>query len=200
MKKISLFLLNLGFLLVSLLLYRLVFLLKYADFTALKGMDLFPAFLAGLRFDLATSAYVLVPFAVLVFLPLLSGSRRYLGVLSVVNAFWLVLLDIYLFVDLLYYPFSLRHLSFELFSTKGDLMSMVKLGFLEYSLEMAVFFVFVALMIFAYFSLTRRMLRNYAHSKYSLTRKLLADGVIILVAATLMVVMARGGIQMKPLK
>ena len=200
MKKISLFFLNLGFLLVSLLLYRLVFLFKYGDFAALKGVDLFPAFLAGLRFDLATSAYVLVPFASLAFLPYLSGNRTYLRVLSVVNAFWLVLLAIYLFVDLLYYPFSLRHLSFELFSTKGDLMSMVKLGLLEYSLEMAVFALFVSAMMFAYFFLTRRILRNHAHSKYSLVRKLITDGVTILVMATLMVVMARGGLQMKPLK
>jgi phosphoglycerol transferase MdoB-like AlkP superfamily enzyme len=200
MKKISLFLLNLGFLLVSLLAYRLVFLFRYADFSGLKGTDLFPAFLSGLRFDLSTSAYVLVPFAVLVFLPYLSGHRTYLRVVSGVNAFWLVLLDIYLFVDLLYYPFSLRHLSFELFSTKGDIMSMVKLGLLEYPLEMTAFFLFVALMVLAYFSLSRRILTNAAHPGHSPIRKIVADGATILVMASLMVVMARGGIQMKPLK
>ncbi len=200
MKKVSLFFLNLGFLLVSLFVYRLVFLFKYADFPGLKGADLLPAFLVGLRFDLATSAYVLIPFAVVAFLPYVSGNRTYLRVASAANAFWLVLLDIYLFVDLLYYPFSLRHLSFELFSTKGDIMSMVKLGLLEYSLEMAVFFAFVGLMTFAYFALARRILKNQAYMRWSLAGKLVADGVTVLIMATLVVVMARGGVQMKPLK
>lgn len=200
MKKIFLFLLNLGFLLFSLMLYRLVFLFTYGDRTVLGGTDLFPAFLAGLRFDLATSAYVLVPFAVLAFLPYLSGSTRYLRVLSVVNVCWLVLLDIYLFVDLLYYPFSLRHLSFELFSTKGDLMSMVRLGVLEYAREMTIFFSIMAFIVFAYFWFIRRMLRTDALPKYSFAKRLLLDGVTIVVVAALMVVMARGGVQMKPLK
>jgi phosphoglycerol transferase MdoB-like AlkP superfamily enzyme len=200
-KKIFLFLLNLGFLLFSLLLYRLVFLLTYGDRTALGGKDLFPAFLAGLRFDLATSAYVLVPFAVLAFLPYLSGSTRYLRALSVVNVCWLVVLDIYLFVDLLYYPYSLRHLSFELFTTKGDLMSMVRLGVLEYPWQMAIFFFIMAFIVFAYFSFTRRMLGGKdAPPKRSFVGRLLMDGVTILVMAALMVVMARGGVQMKPLK
>ena len=200
MKKIALFSLNLGFLLISLFLYRIVFLFKYADFSALKGGELFPAFLAGLRFDLATSAYVLIPFAAMAFLPVLSGNSTYLKAVSVLNACWLIVLDIYLLVDLLYYPFSLRHLSFELFSTKGDILSMVKLGMVEYPREIAAFALFMALMIFAFFFLTRRILRNYAHRGYSAARKLVTDFVPLLLVAALMVVMSRGGLQMKPLK
>ena len=157
MKKITLFLINLWFLLMSLLVYRCAFFFMYGDHAASRTGELVHAFLVGFRFDLATAAYVLAPFAILLFLPYLSGSRKFVRTVLIMNLCWLVVLDVYLVVDLLYYPFSLRHLSFELFSIRGDLVSMIKLGIMEYAAEFFLFALFVLVMVSSHLFLIRRV-------------------------------------------
>lgn len=200
MKKIAIFFINLGFLLVSLLLYRVVFLLKYADFTGLNLREVVMPFLVGLRFDLATSAYVLIPFIALMFLPYFSMSKKYLKVLLTFNLCWLILINVYLFVDLLYYPFSLRHLSFELFNTKGDIVPLIKIGFSEYFLQILFFCLFLIAMGFAYHFLSSKVFKRFSHDSYSFIKKIFSEAVSLLVVTALSIIMARGGLQMKPLK
>ncbi|MCL5023551.1 MAG: LTA synthase family protein [Nitrospirae bacterium] len=200
MKRVALFFISLMFLLVSLLLYRTSFLLKYADLPGLNAADLLSAFLVGLRFDLSTSAYVLIPFAVLVFLPLLSDSKKYMKLVLSLNLCWLVALDTYLFADLLYYPFSRRHLSFELFSSKGDMLSVARTGLLAFPLDFLLFSLLLAGLILSYFFIFRRVLRDYSYAGRPLSGKLLMNAAGIILIAAFSIIAARGGTQMKPMK
>ena len=200
MKKTVLFLINLGFLLISLLAYRLVFFFKYAGPGGSGMKDIVLAFLVGLRFDLSTAAYVLVPVSVGMFIPYVSMKERFLKALVFLNLLWLSLVTIYLFVDLLYYPFSLRHLSFELFTTKGDIMPVVKIGFAEYGVQVFCLVLFIAALGVAYFAVVRKVLKRFSHAGHSLTRKVVGDAVSFVVVLGLSIILARGGLQMKPLK
>jgi phosphoglycerol transferase MdoB-like AlkP superfamily enzyme len=200
MKKTALFLINIGFLLTSLLAYRLVFFFTYADPVGLKMKDIVLAFFIGLRFDLSTAAYVMVPVSVFMFIPYVSLKERYLKALSLFNFFLLALVTIYLFVDLLYYPFSLRHLSFELFNTKGDIMPVVKIGFAEYGFQVLCLVLFITALGAAYYAVIRRVVGRTSPDGYSLTRKVILDAVSFVVVLTLSIILARGGLQMKPLK
>jgi len=200
MKKTVLFLINLGFLLISLFAYRLVFFFKYADPGGLKMKDIVLAFLIGLRFDLSTAAYVLVPVGVCMFIPYVSLKERYLKALALFNLLLLTLVTIYLFVDLLYFPFSLRHLSFELFNTKGDIMPVVKIGFAEYGFQVLCLVLFITAMGAAYYAAIRKILGKFSQNGYSLTRKVIGEVVSFIVVLTLSIILARGGLQTKPLK
>ena len=200
MKKTALFFINLGFLLICLFAYRLVFFFKYADAGGLRMKDIVLAFLIGLRFDLSTAAYVLVPVSICMFIPFVSLKERYLKVLTLFNLFWFTLVTIYLFVDLLYYPFSLRHLSFELFNTKGDIMPVVKIGFAEYGFQVLCLVLFITASGAAYYVVVRKALERFSQNGYSVTKKVIAEAVSFIVVLALSIVLARGGLQMKPLK
>src|SRR5512135_3521540 len=200
MKKTALFFINLGFLLISLLACRLVFFLKYADSGGSKIKDIVLAFLIGLRFDLSTAAYVLVPVSICMFIPYVSMKERYLKAVIFFNLLWLTLVTIYLFVDLLYYPFSLRHLSFELFNTKGDIIPVIKIGFVEYGFEIFCLVLFMTALGVAYCTVIRKVLGRFSQTGYSLTKKVVLDAVSFVVVLALSIILARGGLQMKPLK
>lgn len=200
MKKTALFFINLGFLLISLFACRLVFFLKYADSGGSKIKDIVLAFLIGLRFDLSTAAYVLVPVSICMFIPYVSMKERYLKAVIFFNLLWLTLVTIYLFVDLLYYPFSLRHLSFELFNTKGDIIPVIKIGFVEYGFQVLCLVLFITALGVAYCTVIRKVLGRFSQTGYSLTKKVILDAVSFVVVLTLSIILARGGLQMKPLK
>ena len=199
MKKIKVFIITVLFLLIVLMVYRFVFLFRYADFDVMKINDLISAFLVGLRFDIATSAYILAPFSVLAFLPYLSDSKRYFTVLMTLNACWLTFIAIYLFADFLYYPFSLRHLTFEPFNVGRDLTSLIKIGLFEYSKEVFFFCILIAALVFSYLLLIRKVLKNYSFRRHSFVRGFLTNMVSLFIVTALSVTMARGGIQLKPL-
>ena len=199
MKKTTIFFLNLGFLLISFSAYHIVFFYKYADLAGLNLKDIIPALLTGLRFDLSTSAYILIPFSALIFIPYISWKDTYMKILFLCNLCWLILVDIYLFVDLQYYPFASRHLSFELFNTTGDILSMVKTGWLEYAPQVLFLFLFLTGISFAYLLLSKRLLKKFSYSGYSFVRKIISESAAFLIVLILSAVMARGGIQMKPI-
>jgi glucan phosphoethanolaminetransferase (alkaline phosphatase superfamily) len=200
MKKILIFLINIGFLLITFLIYRLVFFFQYADVSEFHIKDIVRAFLVGLRFDLATSVYVLAPFVLLIFIPYVSWKDRYLKVMFTLNLCWLILVSIYLFIDLLYYPFSLRHLSFELFNTKGDIVSLIKIGFLEYSIQVLFFCLFLFGICFFYLLLSSKVLKIFSYGNCSFMKKLVSEAASLLIIIAFSIVMARGGFQMKPIK
>jgi len=200
MKKTALFLINLGFLLISLFSYRLVFFFTYADPGGSTIKDIVLAFLIGLRFDLSTAAYILVPVSVCMFIPYFSMKEKYLKAVPLLNLLWLTLVTIYLFVDLLYYPFSLRHLSFELFNTRGDILPVVKIGLAEYGFQVLCLALFLTALGVAYCTVIRKVLGRFSQTGYSLTKKVILDAVSFVVVLALSIILARGGLQMKPLK
>ncbi|HXX53567.1 MAG TPA: hypothetical protein VEI28_03245, partial [Thermodesulfovibrionales bacterium] len=180
MKKTALFFTNLGFLLISLFAYRLLFFFSYAPPGGSGIRDIVLAFLIGLRFDLSTAAYVLVPVSVCMFIPYVSMKEKYLKAVARFNLLWLILVTIYLFVDLLYYPFSLRHLSFELFNTKGDIIPVVKIGLAGYGFQVLGLVLFITALGIAYHMAVRKVLGR-SKADYSLPRKVIGEAVNLVV-------------------
>jgi phosphoglycerol transferase MdoB-like AlkP superfamily enzyme len=199
MKKTTIYFFNLGFFLISFFAYHIAFLYKYADFAGLNLREVISALLTGLRFDLSTSAYILIPFSFLLFIPYLSWRDAYLRVLLLCNLCWLILIDIYLFVDLQYYSFVSRHLSFELFNTTGDILSMVKLGLLEYAPQIVSLCLALIAISLAYHVFGKRVLRKSSREGYPLTKKIIIESAEFLVIVALSIVITRGGFQMKPI-
>jgi len=199
MKKITIFLLNLGFFLLSFLIYHIIFLYKYADFKDLSMKYIIPALLTGLRFDLSTCAYILIPFWVLMFIPYFSWKDTYAKALLICTLCWLILVNIYLFIDLQYYAFASRHLSFELVYEIRDIVSVVKTGWLENTPQVLFLFLFLVGTSFAYLSFSRGVLKQFSYKGYSFTKKIISETVAFLVVLILSFLMARGGFQMKPL-
>jgi phosphoglycerol transferase MdoB-like AlkP superfamily enzyme len=199
MKKITIFLLNLGVFLCSFFAYHIAFFFMYGSTTGLGLKDIVPALLTGLRFDLSTTAYLMVPFSVLIFIPYFSRKDAYKKILVLCNLCWLILVAIYLFVDLQYYSFAARHLSFELFNTTGDLLSIVKIGWLEYAPQLAIFFLFLAGISFAYLSLSKRVLNKCTGDGYPFMKRIIIESSELIVVLVLLIIMTRGGIQTKPI-
>jgi len=199
MKKIGMYFLSVGFILISLFAYRIAFLLTYADRASVGTNDVIPILLTCIRFDLSTSAYILIPFIVLLFIPYFSWKDTYTNTLFLCNLCWLILVDIYLFVDLLYYPFASRHLSFELFTSTRDIQSIIKIGFLEYAPQVLFLFLFLAGLRPVFLLLSRKILKKLSSTTHPFRKKLLDESAAVLTVITLSIAMARGGFQMKPI-
>lgn len=199
MKKITLFLLNVVFFLLSFFAYHVAFLYKYADLNALNLKNIAWAMLVGCRFDLSTVAYISVPFSILLFAPYLSWKDKYMKVLLLCNMCWLAIIDICLFIDLEYYAFVSRHLSFEFFNITEDIPSMVKIGLLEYGGQIILLVLFLIGVSLAYLSLGGRALKTSSHNRQPFINALLKEAAALLIVLALSIVMSRGGVQMKPL-
>lgn len=199
MKRLSIFFLNLVFLLIAFFLYRLIFFFAYVDLSHLSIRELLNAFLVGLRFDFATASYVAAPFSLLIVIPFLSRQEKYLRFTVILNLLWLIFITTYTFIDLLYYPFSERYLTFEIFNTEGDIFSLVKTGLSKYMPETVFFILFLFIFSFSYLVFTKRILKRPLPERASFLGNFIRDAFLIFIVGVISVVMARGGIQMKPL-
>jgi len=107
---------------------RLILWLHYSDqFEGLSSADVFMGFLGGLRFDLSSMSTLLGLPILLSFLPLVRSLswRRFwhLGI----GGISLVILAL-LVIDLVYFAYVKRHLSYELSAAQGDWGLMVKMA------------------------------------------------------------------------
>lgn len=104
--------------------------LKYHNtFSDATTSDIARAFLYGLRFDLSTAAMVTVPLLALLIMLLV----------------WFNAILVYDFVDIQYYAFAQRHVTFEAQSAFHDLGTLLGIGLRHYLLDLAVLVVLLAL-------------------------------------------------------
>ncbi|MBA4374053.1 MAG: hypothetical protein C0402_14475 [Thermodesulfovibrio sp.] len=198
--RLYLFLNNIVSLVVVLFLFRLAFLFTYRAPDPWSMKDLLTAFGVGLRFDLSTAAYVLIPLTLLIFIPTDSRSARLRKIFSGISLIWFGLLILCLFVDLIYYSYAGRHLTFEIFNTTGDLFPLLLIGLKQYLPGIFALLLFMAFFSFCYAALVRELFRREGAIPSGLLRRVFVYTTNLLLVAGLTVVLGRGGLQMKPQK
>lgn len=184
---------------------RVLFYLQYSgEFAGVSPWVVFQAFAVGLRFDAATAVIVSAPVMLLFLLP---GLDRLLplrplpGLLRLVAAgllLWHLLVLVYTFIDVQYYAFVSRHLTFEISNTWQDAGVFVQIGVRDYMGFTIGLLVFLALYVLLFAALVSRTGLGTAAA----LRKQWAfagDLFVLVVFAALCIVVARGGFQMKPL-
>jgi phosphoglycerol transferase MdoB-like AlkP superfamily enzyme len=201
-RKAALFFVPLLFVVAGLMAGRFYFLFTYADVYSGDGfLDIFLAFLRGLRFDLSTACALSAPFILLLFFPGVDRNPKLLRGILAVMMLWYVFLLFYDFIDVHYYAFSQRHLTFEIENTWRDTDVILKLGIREYLADIAALIVFLSVFCVIFWKASRRLARPTASAmrQDNKLRLLAADGVALFAAVALSVIFIRGGVQMKPL-
>ncbi|MDP2690389.1 MAG: LTA synthase family protein, partial [Deltaproteobacteria bacterium] len=126
-----------------------------------------------------------------------SRSRLLVKALLGLLLAWYIALLVYLFVDVQYFAFSQRHLTFELSNTWKDTGVILKIGASKYLFEFLGFTVLLVLFSYIFIKLTAPFRRLEARKGILLGLALDALAFLIIVAVS--VVSVRGGVQMKPL-
>jgi phosphoglycerol transferase MdoB-like AlkP superfamily enzyme len=178
----------------ALFIYHIAFFLKYFEFKDLNFQLLKQVAFVTLRFDLATLAYFTMPILLLMFIPISEKKIFYFRAVFVLAYFWLLFFVIYLFIDLIYYQFSLRHLSFEILNATGEIVPLLKIAINKYIFEISILMIFIVLFTVHYVNVFKK---NYTKSKIAGVVLNVASFIIL---AGLLVLLSRGGLQMKPMK
>lgn len=165
-------------------------------FSALGAGEIILACLNGMRFDMASAAYIVMPFIFLFFLPVNSGLYLKITLFAGVSAvFALVLFGA---ADVAYFGMFTKHLTSEPAAAAGSIRFLIGFALTEYPLWLAV-------ILFAFSGAVFVCFRCVG---YNYTRKNLSGGFIvkntalILVFAFCAVIAARGKIffNNRPLK
>lgn len=178
---------------------RLYFLAKYSDIYSGSGPGAIAlSLLNGLRFDLATAAMASAPVYLLLFFPGIARLKKAASLLLYILLFIYLGLIIYDFIDIQYYSFAQRHLTFEVGNAWQDTDALVMIGLNRYILEVVALFAFMAVFTFLFLRAAKGIRGKEAGQKRWFVW-LVKDAVFFLAAVTLLVVSIRGGVQMKPL-
>jgi len=180
---------------------RAYFFLKYlVSFSGNPPSEIVLSFLRGVRFDLSTACIVSIPFFVILLLPGMSKNwyaRQ--GVLATL-LLWYVVLLVYNFIDIQYYAFAQRHVTFELRNAWGDTRVLLGIGLKQYVVELLGLLLFLGAFSLAFRRLTNDFTRRArARDSAAWHRRLVWDVPLTIVMAAFFVVFIRGGLQAKPL-
>lgn len=175
---------------------RVYFFLKYINADRVSAAS---AMLRGVRFDLATAATVSGPFLFLLFFPLMHRLKRAARAILGLLLIWFVFLCIYNFIDIQYYDFSHRHLTFEVRNTWQDADAIVAIGLKKYGPEVIGLIFFLFLFSVFFFRKVLRQAGAQFLDDVPVGQVITADIVSLLLIAGISVVLIRGGLQMKPL-
>lgn len=181
---------------------RLHLFLRYSHvFEGAPMADIVGAFIWGIRFDLfALAATAGLP-ALMMFLPVLNrGKYFFRSAVLLLFAIEAVALG-YLFVDVLYFDFSQRHLSFELQNTTGDLDVILRIGFREYLMESLGFLAALVAYLFWLLRVIRKQRIRVRGGALSFTQRpgFLAEAGAFIIIMAMTLIFLRGGIQSKPI-
>jgi len=179
---------------------RLYFFIKYHDtYSGIDASSIAWAFVQGMRFDLSTAALMSAPVFLVLFFPGISLSRLLRRALLATLLAWYAALLAYNFIDIQYYSFAQRHLTFELSNTWRDTGVIVKIGLARYVPEFIALVLFIVLFGSVYIYLAREKKRSPLAAPGGYLASIAVDAGVFLAIAALTVVLARGGVQMKPL-
>lgn len=178
---------------------RILFFFQYSpELEGAQPWEVVRAFIAGLRFDVSTAVIVNSPFILLVMIPGIVWARQVLRVLMGWLLSWHLVLLFYIFIDVQYYAFAARHLTFEIKNTWQDAGVFIKIGLMDYLGPSLALLAFMALFSFVFILVARRLTRDIADRPRG--RKTLAvesAGLVLVVGICLL--LARGGFQPKAL-
>lgn len=179
---------------------RLVFLLSYRDvFSAAPPAKVVWAFLYGLRFDLSTAAMLSAPFMLILFFPGVWRSPRVTRVTLAALLVWWNAILVYDFVDIQYYAFAQRHLTFEAQSAVHDLQTILGIGLSQYLPELLGLAGVMGLFSLVYWKIGRSFIAASSGLPPHRSRTLAVDALVLLILISLEVVFIRGGLQAKPM-
>jgi len=182
------------YVLLTLFLYHFAFFLKYFESKQINIGLLRDVLYICFRFDLVTASYFLMPVLFLIYLPVSERFKNYFRSLFLLLYVWLIFFIIYLFIDLIYYQFSLRHLSFEFLNARGEIKPLLKIGLTQYKFEMFLLFTYIVFLSYNYFKVFSD---RYFKNKFTPFLGHFVNFVFLLI---LLIVFSRGGLQWKPIK
>ncbi|MFQ5431484.1 MAG: LTA synthase family protein [Nitrospinota bacterium] len=202
-RKAALFATPILFFVASLTAGRFYFLYTYSDVFAGDGfLDIFFAFMRGLRFDLSIASTLSAPFILLLFFPGADKSAKLLRWIFTALLLWYLGLLLYLFIDIHYYAFSQRHITFEIGNTWRDMDVIVKLGIKEFFADIVGLVVFLTVFTIIFRKASRKLVRRLSvpgRMREDSVKMFTVDSAALIAAVALSVVFIRGGLQMKPL-
>ena len=178
--------------------FRIVFFFYNFESSMNLGVsDFLIALLVGLRFDTAVFSFVnIIPVIFLLipwsFLQIQKRFRQAAGILVLLNAPVLFVNG----MDVAYFSYSGKRITFELFVLKNDVFSFSPVIFLQYSWLLILFFAFVYGMYFVLSLWHQKMLKV----SYLTTQKRVVDYLILPAAVLLMFIGMRGGLQLRGLR
>lgn len=190
--------LMLGFVFSGLMLQRIYFYLKYsADFAGFQTSEILGAFLSGARFDLAASAISVAPIALI-----LAPSWGFLNHKLRRPVFWaalcyFVVLLGYSYIDVHYYAFSQRHMTFELQNAWAETDAILKIAGMEYLWPALGFFAVTGGVSFVYLRSMKGIV--LAPDGRGWKGAIIGGTLSFAIVAVMFAVFIRGGLQMKPL-
>ncbi len=180
---------------------RAYFFLKYlASFSGNPPSEIVLSFLRGIRFDLSTACIVSIPFFVILLLPGISRNWHTRQGVLVTLLLWYVVLLGYNFIDVQYYAFAQRHLTFELKNAWGDTRVLLGIGLKQYVVELLGLLLFLGAFALAFRRVTSDFTqRSLPGGQPPWHRRLAWDVPLTIVMIAFFVVFIRGGLQAKPL-
>ncbi|MFC1769485.1 LTA synthase family protein [Nitrospirota bacterium] len=199
-RKLFLYLTTLFLLVGALSAGRIFFYIRYLDsFRNIDTIDIIYSFLYGIRFDISATCMVTIPFIILFLLPIVSRIKQVYLTLSWSLLLWHLILIGYVFIDVLYYSFALRHVTFEIQNTWQETDVLVKIGLMEYLPESIGFIVFMILYAFIFHRVVIRKCKYFNDPQRAHSRPVLQESAALVIAIVLSIIFFRGGFQLKPL-
>jgi len=199
-KQTILFIYTFIFNLIVFSLIRLFFLIKYHKlFSEIALKEILLSFLVGIRFDASTITFILGIFFLILHLP---GKWKFSKI--IIKPVW-ILLNLLLFVslftliaDTFYYEFSGKRLTFEVFSiinSKQEIIPTLLMVSKNYFFPLILFILFFAVFYTTFKNLFFYILRNFHYHS-----NIIKDIIYLFLYSVLIVILARGGLQLKPLR
>lgn len=179
---------------------RVYFFIKYSDvYSGIEAASILKAFLQGARFDLSTVSIMSAPFFLALFFPGVALSRFLRrGILAALLVWYAVLL-VYNFIDIQYYTYAQRHLTFELGNTWKDTDVILKIGLTRYIPEFIGLIVFLVVFSGAFVRAHRGRRSSPLACRGAYLACVGLDAFVFVLVVVLTVIFARGGVQMKPM-
>ena len=169
---------------------RVVFLLFNINYFTSTG---FAEFFNGFRFDLVTAVYGLFPFYVAItFLFKFLENKVFLKILNVYVAIATIVLTAVNCIDVIYFKFTLKRTTWDIFnfvSTGDDVLSLIPQFIFDF------WYIFLIFIVLSFLIIKLNQLGNFSYKEQSVKLNL-AYSVLMIV---ILVIGARGGIQLKPL-
>ncbi|MCX7770729.1 MAG: LTA synthase family protein [Proteobacteria bacterium] len=143
---------------------------------------------------MASISYFLMPVLVMLYFPVTERAKIFFRIIFIIFYFWLLFLIVYLFIDLIYYQFSLRHLSFEVLNAGGEIGTLFKIGLSQYRIELIILVIYISLVSYSYLRIFKE---HYFKSRFNTILSNVVNFVLLLAC---LVIFSRGGLQWKPIK
>lgn len=179
---------------------RWLFYLLNPDLFSLTAWETAKALFAGVRFDLSAILYLNIPVILLLLVPLKARNHRIFR--NITKWIFVTINSIALFAnfaDIVYYRFTLKRTTADVFSyfyVGGDFDKLIPLFIKDFWYIAILWILIIFVLIKAYhFIETKRLIK---HDTYT-TSSYVIQGLILVFAISLSIIGMRGGLQLRPI-